>query len=204
MLASTMSQPSPKLQQNVPTLRHKKEKHDEPVSSGSEAIDAEPTENTKQTRSSGFILAFAALMVLSFMAAIDASALSNILPIMSLSLDVSAIETFWMGTSFLLASSVFQLLCGSFSEIFGRKNMVYTTLFFFFVGSLVASLAKRGNGAAMMLAGRSIQGLGGGGILVLTEVIAADMVPLRERGKWLGYIAMMWSFGSIAGPLVGE
>ena len=99
--------------------------------------EAQPIDKIKQTRSFGFLLSFAALMVLSFMVAVDASALSNVLPIISLSLDMTAIETFWTGTSFLLASSIFQLCVASFSEVLGRKSMMYTTLVLFFVGSVV-------------------------------------------------------------------
>jgi MFS family permease len=55
----------------------------------------------------------------------------------------------------------------------------------------------------MMLVGRSIQGVGGGGISALTYVIVTDMVTLKERGKWFGLISMMWAFGSVAGPVVG-
>jgi MFS family permease len=54
-----------------------------------------------------------------------------------------------------------------------------------------------------MLVGRSLQGVGGGGIISLTEIIVTDLVPLRFRGAWFGYLSSMWAVGSVSGPLIG-
>lgn len=54
-----------------------------------------------------------------------------------------------------------------------------------------------------MIVGRSIQGVGGGGISALTYVIVTDMVTLQQRGKWFGLISMMWALGSVLGPVIG-
>lgn len=70
----------------------------------------------------------------------------------------------------------------------------------FTVGSIVCAVAKN---FTMMLAGRSIQGSGGGGILPLTEIIITDLVPLRERGKYFALISIVWAVGSVGGPLIG-
>jgi MFS family permease len=55
----------------------------------------------------------------------------------------------------------------------------------------------------VLLLGRVIQGVGAGGVISLTEVIVTDLVPLRERGKWFGFISGVWAFGSVTGPVVG-
>lgn len=101
----------------------------------------------------------------------------------------SAIEAFWAGTSFLLTSTVFQPPIGAFSHIFGRKSMLYFSLAFFGVGAIIAAVA---NNFTVILVGRSIQGVGGGGVISLTEIIVTDLVPLRERGKWFSMISAMW------------
>ncbi|KAL2216529.1 putative MFS transporter [Thermoascus aurantiacus ATCC 26904] len=88
----------------------------------------------------------------------------------------------------------------SFSNIFGRKPLVLTALTFFFVGTVVASVAKN---FTYMLVGRSIQGVGGGGIIALSEVIVTDIVPLRHRGSYVGILSAMWSIGSVLGPILG-
>lgn len=54
-----------------------------------------------------------------------------------------------------------------------------------------------------MLVGRSIQGIGGGGILTLGEILVTDLVPLAARGAWFGYLGSMWAIGSVTGPMMG-
>ena len=78
--------------------------------------------------------------------------------------------------------------------------MLMAAIFNFTVGSLVAGTAKQFSG---LLLGRCIQGTGGGGIAVLTYVIATDMVALAERAKWSGLISLQWAVGSVVGPIVG-
>ena len=95
---------------------------------------------------------------------------------------------------------VFQPNFTSFSNIFGRRPLVLTAILFFFVGTVVASVSKN---FTYMLVGRSIQGVGGGGIIALSEVIVTDLVPLRLRGKYFGILSSMWSVGSVTGPILG-
>jgi hypothetical protein len=119
-----------------------------------------------------FIVAFLSLTTVTIMVALDATSLSVALPIMAKSLGGTSIEAFWAGTSFLLTSTVFQPVLGSLSHIFGRKPIIFTSLTLFGVGAIVAALA---NDFATVLIGRSIQGIGGGGIITLTEVVVTDM-----------------------------
>ncbi|KAJ8114865.1 hypothetical protein OPT61_g3354 [Boeremia exigua] len=147
-----------------------------------------------------FIAAFGSLCIITLMAALDATSLSVAIPIMARALGGSAIEAFWSGTSFLLTSTVFQPVLGSFSHIFGRKSLIYVSLAFFFAGCIIAAVAEN---FTVILVGRSIQGVGGGGIICLTEMVVVDTVPLRERGKWFSFFGAMWSIGTVAGPLLG-
>ena len=73
-------------------------------------------------------------------------------------------------------------------------------LVFFLIGAIVAATA---NGFGSLLVGRSLQGVGGGGLIALTEILVTDLVPLRQRGQWFGIISAMWSVGSVTGPIVG-
>lgn len=120
---------------------------------------------------------------------------------MAKALGGTAIEAFWAGTSFLLTSTVFQPVLGSFSHIFGRKPLIYLSLILFLVGSIVAAVA---NDFTVILVGRSVQGIGGGGIICLTEIVATDMVPLRMRGAWFAVLSGMWAVGTVVGPLLGS
>jgi MFS family permease len=78
--------------------------------------------------------------------------------------------------------------------------MILTALAFFLPGSILAAVSKN---FTHMLVGRSIQGVGGGGVIALTEIVVTDLVPLRLRGKYFGLIASMWSLGSVLGPILG-
>lgn len=78
--------------------------------------------------------------------------------------------------------------------------MLLTALTFFTAGAIIGALS---NGFTALLIGRSIQGVGGGGIQALTNVIITDLAPLRERGKYVGIIAMMWAIGTVTGPVIG-
>jgi MFS family permease len=70
----------------------------------------------------------------------------------------------------------------------------------FTIGTIIASVA---NNSATLLVGRSVQGIGGGGIVALTYVIVTDIVTLRERGKWFSLISLQWAIGSVTGPVIG-
>lgn len=112
----------------------------------------------------------------------------------------TAIEAFWAGTGFLLCSTVFQPNVASFSHIFGRKPLILATVTLFFIGVMIAAFSKS---FIPLLVGRCIQGIGGGGIIALTEIVVTDLVPLRLRGQWFGIISGMWSIGSVTGPIIG-
>lgn len=150
-----------------------------------------------------FYLAWTSLMIVVLMAALDATSLSVALAKIAKVLHGSAIEAFWAGTSFLLTSTVFQPIFGSISGLFGRKPMLYISLVLFLIGAIVASVAPRGHGMGVLLAGRSIQGIGGGGIIVLSEIIPTDLVPLKVRGNYMSMVGAMWALGSVTGPLMG-
>ncbi|KAI9701069.1 MAG: hypothetical protein M1836_001738 [Candelina mexicana] len=175
--------------------------------SGSENTSAETSRQSSSTPTETppkptwrFYAAFGCLCLVNLVAALDATSLSVALPIIANKLHGSAIEAFWAGTSFLLTSTVFQPSWASFSHIFGRKPMLLLALAFFTVGAIIGAVA---NNFATLLVGRSIQGVGGGGIVALTYVIVTDMVTLKERGKWFGLISMTWAIGSVSGPVIG-
>ena len=120
--------------------------------------------------------------------------------VMSHQLGGTAIEAFWAGTSFLLASTVSQLTFGSLSQTFGRKSLILIAIVFFAVGSIITAAA---GGFTVLLVGRSIQGAGGGAIMTLVEILITDLVPLRHRGQWFGYQSVVAAVGTAVGPIVG-
>lgn len=119
---------------------------------------------------------------------------------MANSLSGSAIEAFWTGTSFLLSCAVLQLPTASLSGIFGRVPVLMACAFLFLIGVIVAAVA---NNFSVMFVGRVIQGVGGGGIILLNDIVVTDLVPMRQRGKYFGVIGGVWAFGSVVGPVIG-
>lgn len=78
--------------------------------------------------------------------------------------------------------------------------MVILSILLFLVGSIIGALA---NDFTILILGRCIQGIGGGGVIALTEIVVTDLVPLRFRGQWFGVISGTWSVGSVTGPIIG-
>ncbi|KAI8671387.1 hypothetical protein NCS57_00613700 [Fusarium keratoplasticum] len=172
-------------------------------SSNAPSVQLKEVENVNMpTASRGwrFYGAFGTLCLVTFIIALDSTIICVALPTIAEDIGASAIEAFWCGTSFLLASTVIQPPVASLSHIFGRRPALLGSLTVFAGGSIMAALAKN---IAVLLGGRTLQGLGSGGILALTYVIATDLVSLRERGKWFGLISLNWAIGSILGPVVG-
>ncbi|RAL58192.1 hypothetical protein DID88_002327 [Monilinia fructigena] len=147
-----------------------------------------------------FILAFSSICLITLAAALDATSLSIALPIITTKLRGTAIEAFWSGTSFLLTSAVSQPVIAGLSHVFGRKELLLGSAVFFGIGSILAAVA---NNFTLMLVGRSVQGIGGGGILTLGEILVTDLVPLTVRGAYFGYMGSIWAIGSVGGPLMG-
>ena len=158
------------------------------------------------------------LATVSLMVALDATILVSVLPVSSFvimqklwrrsqrfqtiahSLDGNSTNTFWTGTAYLLTQAVFQPFLISLSDVFGRSLFYLISLGFFAIGTLLCCLSQNFN---ELLAGRSIQGIGGGGLLALGMVILTDIIPLRQRPVFLGFIQISWAIGTVSGPLIG-
>lgn len=108
-------------------------------------------------------------------------------------------ESFWANLSYTLCGLALQPVWASISNIFGRKPPLYVSMALFLVGSIVFATAQN---MKTIIAGRVLQGLGGGGIDVLVEVILTDMTTLQERSKYLGLMAIPSAVGNILGPTV--
>lgn len=112
----------------------------------------------------------------------------------------TTLEAYWTSLSFLLAVVVAQPIYTSASDVIGRKIPFFTAFLLFFAGSLVFALGKN---MATLIGGRLLQGLGGGGLDVLSEVILVDITSLKERPLYLGLFSLPMAGGAVCGPLVG-
>lgn len=109
-------------------------------------------------------------------------------------------SAFWTGTAFLLTSAVFQPSIAAISDVFGRRPLLFLSLVLFTTGSIICGAAHH---FTVLLLGRSIQGIGGGGIITLVQILFADIVPLRQRPRWFSLVLAAWALGTATGPLLG-
>jgi EmrB/QacA subfamily drug resistance transporter len=106
----------------------------------------------------------------------------------------------WVVTAYLLAATVSIPLWGRISDLYGRKRLFQTAIVAFLVGSALSGAAQT---LAELIGFRALQGLGAGGLMTLAMAIVGDIISPRERGRYQGYIQMVFVLASVAGPLLG-
>ncbi|THW52170.1 putative efflux pump antibiotic resistance protein [Aureobasidium pullulans] len=135
-----------------------------------------------------------------FFVALDSTILTTTLPTLSKALHTNTTQTFWIATSYLLTSAVFQPPIAALSDIFGRQALFLLAIILFTIGSIVCCAS---HGIVSMLIGRSVKGIGGGGILSLNLIILSDIIPLRQRAQYQGYLQLCFALGSNIAPVIG-
>ncbi|ETS85295.1 hypothetical protein PFICI_03320 [Pestalotiopsis fici W106-1] len=165
-----------------------------------EAVHRDTSEAAGWKPSFHELLIMVALSLISLMVALDACIIVTSLSAIVTDLGGDTTQGFWIGTSYLLSNAVTMPFIAAISGIFGRPICLIAALSFFTVGTLLCCLA---HGIVLMLVGRSLQGVGGGGIIVLSLVVFTDIVPLRYRPKWYGTVLGAWALGNCLGPILG-
>ncbi len=139
------------------------------------------------------------IMLAGFLSALEQTIVAPALPTMARVLgDTENLS--WVVTAYLLAATAVTPLFGKLSDIHGRRIMMLIACAIFIAGSVVCALAPS---MGVLIAGRALQGVGGGGILPLVHTIIGDMVSPRERPRYQAYTAVMFMSASIVGPLLG-
>lgn len=146
-----------------------------------------------------FIMCFSILCAALGLTALDYSATGNIMSKIGNDLHATTTQVEWIGNGYALGACVMQLPISALSDIFGRKNLIMVSFMFFFIGSILSATAQN---MSAMIAGRVIQGVGGGGCYVLPEVILADTVPLRQRSLFYAVLMVVWAVFSGAAPII--
>ncbi|MFT3898986.1 MAG: MDR family MFS transporter [Gordonia sp. (in: high G+C Gram-positive bacteria)] len=142
---------------------------------------------------------FGTIMIAMLLAALDQTIVSTALPTIVGDLG-GAGHMSWVVTSYMLAETVSVILAGKFGDLWGRKQILIGSILVFIVGSFFCGLA--GN-MTMLIAFRAIQGIGAGGITVTATALIADVIPLRERGKYQGAMGAVFGVTTVVGPLMG-
>ena len=139
------------------------------------------------------------LMLAMFLAALNQTIVATALP--TIGRDFRDFELLpWVVTAYLLSSTVVAPLYGKLSDIHGRRAMMLAAIGVFTAGSVACAVASD---IVILILGRALQGIGGGGILPLAQSILADAVAPRERGRYQAYMGSVWVTAGLGGPVVG-
>ena len=162
-------------------------------------ITAPVAEPPKEVSGRHLVPIFAGLLVAMFLAALDQTIFSTALP--TIVGDLHGVDQMlWVTTAYLLASTIMMPIYGKLGDVIGRKSLLIGALGIFVAGSFVGALA---NDMTVLIIGRSIQGIGGGGLMLLAQAIIADVVPARQRGRYMGVMGAVFGLSSVVGPLLG-
>ncbi|MEU1418726.1 MFS transporter [Kitasatospora sp. NPDC005751] len=140
-----------------------------------------------------------ALLLAMLLAALDQTIVSTALP--TIVSDLGGLEHLsWVVTAYMLASTAATPLWGKLGDMYGRKRFFQASIVIFLVGSVLCGIAQN---MGELIAFRALQGLGGGGLMVLSQAIVGDLVSPRDRGKYQGLFGAVFGVTSVLGPLLG-
>lgn len=146
-----------------------------------------------------FLTLFTAVMLPMFLAAVDQTLLATATPRIAAELGGLA-DTAWIAVGYLLAATVMAPVYGRLGDRHGRRPVLLGALAVFALGSLTCALAP---GMTGLILARALQGLGGGGLMVLSQALIGEIVAPRHRPRYQGYFAGVFTVSSVGGPVLG-
>ena len=140
-----------------------------------------------------------ALALAVMLANLETSIIATALP--TITGQFNSFESFaWVGTAYIVTSAISTPLLGKLSDLYGRRLIFQSTMAVFLVGSILCGASQS---MGQLIAARAFQGMGGGGIQALAFAILGDILPPRERGRYMGYFTLAFVGSAVLGPLIG-
>ena len=145
------------------------------------------------------MVVFSGLLMVMLLAALDSTIVSTALP--TIVGDLGGLEHLaWVVTGYLLAQTIVTPIYGKLGDLYGRKIVLQSAVALFLAGSVLCGLSRT---MTQLVLFRALQGLGGGGLMVTSQAVVADIIPPRDRGRYQGIFGAVFGIASIAGPLLG-
>ena len=142
---------------------------------------------------------FGALLLVLLLASLDQTIVSTALP--TIVRDLGGISKLsWVVTAYLLASTVVGPVYGKLGDLYGRKIVLQVAIVIFLAGSALCGISQN---MTELIVFRAIQGLGGGGLIVVTIAVVGDIIPPRDRGRYQGFFGAVFGVATVIGPLLG-
>ncbi|CZT02703.1 related to DHA14-like major facilitator efflux transporter [Rhynchosporium agropyri] len=140
-----------------------------------------------------------ALSMSLFLSALDSTIIATAVPTIVSHFD-APVGYIWVGSAYLLGNAAIVPVWGKISDVFGRKQTLLGAVSVFLLGSLLCAISQS---MGMLIAARAIQGIGGGGAIVLPNLCISDLFSMKERGMYFGLLSAVWALASALGPVVG-
>ncbi|KAK3382561.1 major facilitator superfamily domain-containing protein [Lasiosphaeria ovina] len=144
-------------------------------------------------------LVVGALASALFLAALDVTIVTVAIPTISQEFNSTSGYT-WIGSAYTLTSAAAAPVWGKISDIWGRKPIIILAVAVFWIGSLISAISRN---IGMLIGGRALQGIGGGGITILVNICISDLFSMRLRGVFFGVMGMVWAVAGAIGPVLG-
>lgn len=139
------------------------------------------------------------LMVTMLLASLDQMIFSTALP--TIVGELGGVDhMMWVITAYMLAETVMLPIFGKLGDLTGRKSLFLGAIGIFLIGSVIGGLAHN---MTMLIIARTVQGIGAGGLMILSQAIIADIIPARERGRYMGVMGGVFGLSAVLGPLLG-
>ena len=162
-------------------------------------VIAAPVDEAAHDEHRRILVILAALMLGMALAALDQTIVATALP--TIAGDLHGLNHLsWVVTAYLLATCISTPLWGKLGDLYGRKSLFQLAILIFLAGSMLSGLSQS---MIELIAFRAIQGVGAGGLMVGAQAIMGDVVPARQRGRYMGYFGAVFGITNVAGPLLG-